>query len=732
MRRVNCVRGAGRILVRLATSLFLVTGAASTVSAQQPPVPRPPASPPVTPPADTAARDTLGPRRAIPLAAITVTATRGAREIFFAPASVTVIDSTAVARHGAGLLRHLASAPGVTVEGVGAVRQSPMIRGLRGQRILLLEDGMRLNNSRRDAGRGEPLSLAWLESSRVEVLRGPASVLYGSDAIGGVVSLVTRTPEGGDPGGLIHLRGATYDESTAGRAELDTGLGPSRVLIGLGAARYGDLTGAGPLPLAAVPLYDGDTQQFTGYDQLAGDARVVTPVGDGGELTAAVIANHQLDAPRTDKCQPDPLECRWFDEQFYDLAYLRYRGDLPTLEEVDLGAMVALTHERRRRHREEHDRIERELDQVLTVGLTGRGSIPTIALGEAALRISAGADGYFDSLASEAERETISTGQVMTSERGKYLGGSTYLTAAAWTFGELRISDELSAVAGLRAQLVRAGVAADPDSGRAAFDQSSLVPVASAGVRLGLTPWLHVVGNVDQGFRAPNLDDLTAQSDEGPGFQLANPDLEPEESITFEAGLQVDHARLVGSVYGYQTFIDGFIARDAAVCPPELADACGMADHVFVLVNADRARVEGVEAAALVRLPAGVSVFATATLTRATREDEAGPDTPESKIPPFSGRTGVRFDLGGRWFIETLADWAVRQARLSPADIADDRIPPGGTPGYGVVHVRAGGRLGRFRGTVRVENVTNSGYRVHGSGIDGPGFGAMLSLSASI
>jgi outer membrane receptor protein involved in Fe transport len=664
----------------------------------------------------------------------TVVGTRSRRSIVHDHRAVTVIDAEALAEQAPRTTPEaLHLVPGVSVQHTSYAGGAPFIRGRVGQQTLILLDGFRLNTSIMRSGPNQYLNTVDPSAlGRIEVLRGAGSVLYGSDAIGGVVSLVTRTPEGGDPGGLIHLRGATYDESTAGRAELDTGLGPSRVLIGLGAARYGDLTGAGPLPLAAVPLYDGDTQQFTGYDQLAGDARVVTPVGDGGELTAAVIANHQLDAPRTDKCQPDPLECRWFDEQFYDLAYLRYRGDLPTLEEVDLGAMVALTHERRRRHREEHDRIERELDQVLTVGLTGRGSIPTIALGEAALRISAGADGYFDSLASEAERETISTGQVMTSERGKYLGGSTYLTAAAWTFGELRISDELSAVAGLRAQLVRAGVAADPDSGRAAFDQSSLVPVASAGVRLGLTPWLHVVGNVDQGFRAPNLDDLTAQSDEGPGFQLANPDLEPEESITFEAGLQVDHARLVGSVYGYQTFIDGFIARDAAVCPPELADACGMDDHVFVLVNADRARVEGVEAAALVRLPAGVSVFATATLTRATREDEAGPDTPESKIPPFSGRTGVRFDLGGRWFIETLADWAVRQARLSPADIADDRIPPGGTPGYGVVHVRAGGRLGRFRGTVRVENVTNSGYRVHGSGIDGPGFGAMLSLSASI
>lgn len=716
--------------------LVAVPGAAADEAPDAGEVPGDPSVEPAAPAEDDiAAPPPLDPDEPVAEFSSTVVGTRSRRSIVREHRAVTVIDAEALAEAAPrSTPEALHLVPGVSVQHTNYAGGAPFIRGRVGQQVLVLVDGFRMNTSIMRSGPNQYLKTVDPNAlGRIEVLRGAGSVLYGSDAIGGVVSLSTKAPAGGDPSGLVHLRGATFDESASGRAELDTGLGSSRVLVGIGGARHGDLRGAGPLPLAEVPIYDDGTQLFTGYEELAGDARVITPLGDGGELTTAFVGYHQFDAPRTDKCRPDPLECRWFDEQFYDLAYLRYRDDLPTIEELDLGAMVAFTHERRRRHREERDRIERELDQVLTVGLTARGSAPTIALGEAALRISAGVEGYFDRLASEAERETISTGEISIQERGKYLGGSSYLTTAAWTFGELRISEDLSAIAGLRAQLVRAGVAGDPDTGRAAFDQTSLVPVASAGVRVRLTDWLHAVGNVDQGFRAPNLDDLTARSDEGPGFQLANPDLEPEESITFEAGLQVDHPRIAGAMYGYQTFIDGFITRDAAVCPPELVDQCGMAENVFALVNAEGARVEGVEAAFQVRLPAGVSVFATATFTRASRELGDGMTQPESKIPPLSGRAGVRFDFGdGRWFVESLADWAIRQDRLSPADIADARIPPGGTPGYGVAHVRAGGRHGRLRGTLRLENVTSTAYRVHGSGIDGPAFGVILSLSAAL
>ena len=127
---------------------------------------------------------------------ITITATRNEKRLFSTPAPVSVVDSALIRlrapNNAANLFRDL---PGLDLTGVGPSQTRPSIRGQRGQRILLLEDGIRMNNSRRQQDFGEIPSLVDIsEVTRVEVVRGPASVLYGTDAIGGVVNLVTMGP----------------------------------------------------------------------------------------------------------------------------------------------------------------------------------------------------------------------------------------------------------------------------------------------------------------------------------------------------------------------------------------------------------------------------------------------------------------------------------------------------------------------------------------------------------
>ena len=136
-------------------------------------------------------RDTV-----IELPEMSVTATRDLREVFRTPAPVSVVDSTTLARRTPASVTDLFhDLPGLDVNGVGPSQSRPVIRGLLGQRILLLQDGLRMNNSRRESDFGEIPSLVGLEAlGRVEVVRGPTSVLYGTDAIGGAVNLITRQP----------------------------------------------------------------------------------------------------------------------------------------------------------------------------------------------------------------------------------------------------------------------------------------------------------------------------------------------------------------------------------------------------------------------------------------------------------------------------------------------------------------------------------------------------------
>src|SRR5437773_101220 len=162
------------------------------------------------------ARDTV--KKTVPLAAVTITATRTERSTFDTPQAITVIDSAQLreklTQGATDLFRDIA---GLDASGVGPNQRRPEIRGMRGQRILVLEDGLRLNNARRQQDFGELPALAGISSvERVEVVRGPSSVLYGPDAIGGVVNLIWGALPN-SPSGEIH-GDVAYRYGSAGTA----------------------------------------------------------------------------------------------------------------------------------------------------------------------------------------------------------------------------------------------------------------------------------------------------------------------------------------------------------------------------------------------------------------------------------------------------------------------------------------------------------------------------------
>jgi hemoglobin/transferrin/lactoferrin receptor protein len=140
---------------------------------------------PVAAARDTAAPDTL----VYHLNPLVVTATRTERTVFLTPAPVSYVSSAALREVQANTVGDVfRDLPGLDVTGVGAQQPRPIIRGQQGQRILLLQDALRLNNSRRQQDFGEIPALVDLSTvARIEVVRGPSSVLYGTDAIGGVV-----------------------------------------------------------------------------------------------------------------------------------------------------------------------------------------------------------------------------------------------------------------------------------------------------------------------------------------------------------------------------------------------------------------------------------------------------------------------------------------------------------------------------------------------------------------
>lgn len=133
------------------------------------------------------------------LQAVTVTATMTEQEARTAPASVTVVTEEELAqRNAANLLDAVRGTPGVTFQGrqVGG-RKTLALRGMEGKHTLTLIDGRRISASDDVIGHSD-YQYGWLPMAaveRVEIIRGPLSALYGSEALGGVINLITKKPK---------------------------------------------------------------------------------------------------------------------------------------------------------------------------------------------------------------------------------------------------------------------------------------------------------------------------------------------------------------------------------------------------------------------------------------------------------------------------------------------------------------------------------------------------------
>ena len=178
---------------------------------------------------------------------IQAVATRNDRESFDVPVPVDVIDRERIdavqADNAVADLFPLRA--GLEVEGEGPFLGLPVLRGLNGNRVLVLVDGQRLNNSREAINFGgvQPglVDVSSIES--IEIVRGPASVLYGSDAIGGIVNIVTRKPElpaeGFVVSGSATTRFSTVDDQRTGGLTLHAAT-PRLGIAVRGAAREAD------------------------------------------------------------------------------------------------------------------------------------------------------------------------------------------------------------------------------------------------------------------------------------------------------------------------------------------------------------------------------------------------------------------------------------------------------------------------------------------------------------
>lgn len=654
---------------------------------------------------------------------LVVTATRTARSVFATPVPVSVIDSGTLRRRQPNTVTDLfRSLPGVDVNGVGVQQPRPVIRGQRGQRILLLEDGLRLNSSRRQQDFGElPALVDPSQVERVEVVRGPASVLYGTDAIGGVVNIITRRPTSPGLHGTADYTYGAEENQHRGTANLFGRYGAFDFQVN-GAARradsyeapsgrFGNIELAGPTPVNGTGVRDWNVAGRAAWSFNADQnvslrlERYESENASFGYVDPAAYAPSQ---PKIDIAYPwqhftratagysaaglslpvaDRFEAQgWWQGNQRELTFDLFQGFGP---QAPPGAGVQIN--------------TYNFTDMSTVGL--RLEAKKLAAG--GVLFTYGMDYFRD--ASENTDSSVTTvvgfgppqTEVSTTPQ---VPNATYRSVGGFAQGEVTVG-RATFIAGVRGQDVRAKV--EPGQGVAdgLTSKSSRTVVGSANALLALTPTLTLVGTVGRGFRAPNLIEwfFDGPTPEGNGYQVRSPDLRPETSVNVDLGVRFRDSRVALEVFAFRNMV-----KDGIRIQPTGERVQGFA--AYRNVNVDRLLYRGIEGNADVLVASGFSVGG--SWTWLDSQDELDPSNPIGDS--FSTRlTGfLRWNSpGGRIWSE----YAVRH-NGERKDVAFDTNPLGDVlPAFTVHDVSAGVLLRRTNGTtqrlmVSVQNLTDELY----------------------
>ncbi|HEY6826406.1 MAG TPA: TonB-dependent receptor [Gemmatimonadaceae bacterium] len=659
--------------------------------------------------------------RALP--AVVITATRNPTSTFEVPAPVNYLGSEAVRaampNTAADLFRDLA---GLDVSGVGTNQVRPSIRGQRGQRILLLEDGIRMNNSRRQQDFGElPALIAPSDIARVEVVRGPSSVLYGTDAIGGVLNIITPgVPTETDRrlhGSASYLYGSA-DLQRRPALDVEQRLGSFAYRMS-GTMRRTNSYAAPRGTYGNVTLDRTQRVNDTGVDDDAFNALASYSLSGTRELSAKYEHYTARDAGfgyvDPSVIGPDePLIRILYPDQSVGKVSLRYAARAlanPFADRLDLTTYGV----NNARHLAMNIFVPFGPGTPPGAGLQANSAnftkLATLGLRAEAVktlgsqRLTYGLDAFRDRSDNTDSSNTTVIGfgpprpEISTNPQ---VPNATLSSAGIFVQNELRVGDRTSLVVGARAQDIEARTR--PQTGDPITSRDRTV-VGTANSVIRLTTGLNLVGSIGRGFRSPNLVErfFDGPTPEGSGYQKSSPNLRPETSVNLDLGVRYRRGPISAEAFAFRNDVhDGIRIAPTGDSVNRLP--------AFRNVNVDRLRFSGTEFES--SMPLGGYVTARGSYTRLRSRNVLDPNNPVGTSYSTKTIGALEYhDQAGRGSLTYLVR---RNGKQSDEQIGTNPI---GTelPAFTVQTIRGSLSVfdrGGVRGTVRLslENLANTLY----------------------
>ncbi len=703
------------------------------------------------------------------------------------PWTVTTLSASDIARVNAQTSADALEATGeVYVQRSQMGGGSPIVRGFEANRILLVLDGVRLNNAiYREGHLQNSITVDPAMLERAEVIFGAGSLHYGSDALGGVVHYRTKEPrlgQQGEPrsGGNYFVRFASANLEKTVHADHHFARKRWGSVTSVTASSFADLkagtrynhpyTDFGRMPYYVQHASDGAVlvntdpylQRGTGYDQVDLLQKVKFQLSDDRYLLANVQFSNSSDVPRFDQLSQVNGD-RPQDLKFAEWYYGPQQRLFASLRSVNNER--SLLHDRSQWiasfQRLDEDRYERKLDNLWRdfsfVDISVYGLTFDADKGFGASRqhtVSYGIEGQHNVVGSLGGRVRITDEAVLLDRISRYpSGGSEMTSAGAYaTYQFKTTNDRLHLQAGARYTQVMLsssfgapGIDEPVDWPQALKDGISNTNEAltyAGGATYRLTSSTRLQALTSTAFRAPNVDDFGKMRIKNGFVLVPNIDLRPEEALNAEVTLTQNLGVLGSAGFAGRLSVTAFasnlsrvvVRADGALPNGDSTFVSGETRYrVQVNTNADRGEVRGIGAKADFSYGAHWTLAVRTTITKGTAIDAVGEQTPLSHIPPLYGQVVLRYGKD-KWSAGATVrhnGWK-RWEDYAPAGSSDNEdlaIPEVGTPAWTVLDVDAAYQLSpKLQLQTAVRNVGDLYYKPFSSGLGAPGRGLVMSV----
>lgn len=650
---------------------------------------------------------------------------------------------------------------------------SPMIRGFATNRLLYTVDGIRMNNAIFRGGNIQNvISLDPFVMENTEVFFGPGGVIYGSDAIGGVMSFSTLTPqfaEGEDDlnlGGKLVGRYSSANNEKTGHFNLNLGGKNWATLTSFSYTDYGDLrmgNNNGPddylKPFVVVREGNEDVvvensdplvQDPTAYSQFNIMQKLRYRPNAAWDINYGFHYSETSDYDRYDRLSEVdengvPRSAVWkYGPQIWMMNNVNITHENTESRVYDF-ASLRLAHqffrESRIDRRFNHSRLRTQLEEVLALSAN-----LDFEKNFSRSNLFYGLEGVRNEVESDGSAIDIETGAAIF-VRNRY-PAADWNTLSAYANYQHQLTEKMMLQSGVR--YTNFFVNADFTNHQSLFPYLEASENWQNEAVTGSLGWVynwnkksHVSANVSSGFRAPNVDDVGKVFDfTADNLTVPNTALGAEYAFNAELNFSKifgDFLKFDFSIY-YTFLNNAIVRRPFEVEGSPTLEMEGQVYNVFALQNAAFGEVYGINAAIELKLAKNLRLTSTFNYQLGEEEMEDGSTTRSRHAAPWFGITRLKYNLKA-FDVQLYAAYsgAISAESLNLEETFKPFIYPTDengnlySPGWYTLNVKMRYTITKnFSATLGVENLTDQRYRTYSSGIAANGLNFIIGIIGKI